>query len=325
MFRLWTAAACIAVVSTATVQAATAQTAQTYPEREIKAAVGFVAGSGADVIARYFTEKMRPLAGKPVIIENKPGAQSSIAAEYVARSKPDGYTLYITGVAAITLNMHLFKKIGYDPVKDFTPIAPLLVQPFILVTPANGPIRTVADLTADLKKKGNKASYAASASLSVASAELYKRAIGVDVVRVSYREANSAMNDMMAGSIDLFFADPVVALEQARSGRIRALAVTTAERVKAIPELPTMAETGVENVVVSSWWSVYAPAGTPPDIIQKINGWIHQIQATEETRKFLASFGADPFVSTPEQLRQHHLKEIEHWAKIAAVAQFETQ
>jgi tripartite-type tricarboxylate transporter receptor subunit TctC len=313
------------VLTLALLPVALAARAQDYPNHEIKAICGFPAGSGADVIVRYIAEKLRLVVGQPVIVENKAGALSAIAAEAVAKSKPDGYTIFITGGGPLTANLFAFKKLNYDPIKDFTPVAPLLVQPFILVVDAKSPVRSVADLTALLRQKGDKAFYAAPSMLPIANAEMYKAATGIKATQVMYRTANDAMNDLIAGQVDLFFADPVFAIEQANAGRLRALAVTTPKRVAPLPDLPSMAELGLPSVEVTSWWSVYMPANAPAEIVEKLNGWTRQIVATEETRKFFASFGAEPWSGSAQELAQHHAQEIKLWTKVASIAKLEAQ
>lgn len=300
-------------------------TAQDYPSREIKSICGFPAGSGADVLVRYFSTKLQEIAGKPIIVENKSGAQSAIAAEFVARSRPDGYTMFITGGGPLTANPHLFKQLKYDPNADFTPVSPLLIQPFILVVNQNSPHKNVAALTAHLKSKGDKNFYAAPSTLPIANAEMYLAATGVKAERVLYRTAVEALNDMASGQVELFFSDPVFAVEQIKAGKLKALAVTTPKRMKALPELPTMAEEGIPDVNVISWWSVWMPAGVSRDIVNKVNGWTKQVLATEETQKFLASFGAEPWTGTPEELKAHYLKEVELWKKVAQVAKLQQQ
>ncbi len=293
--------------------------AQDYPNREIKVICGFPAGSGADLTVRFFSEKLRPYAGQPLIIENKPGASSVIAAEYVARAKPDGYTIFITGGGPLTANPHVFKELRYDPSKDFQPIAPLLMQPFVLVVEPKAPHRSVADLLAFLKAKGDRASYAAPSVLSVANAEMFKAATGLPTVQVMYRTAMDALKDVQGGQIELYFADPLFAIEQVRSGRLRALAVTTPERVAPLPDLPTMAELGYPTVNVTSWWAIWAPTGIPDEVTQKMNGWANQLLATEDARKFLSSFGAVPWPGSPDVLKQQYLKEVETWKNVAQV------
>ncbi len=299
--------------------------AQEYPNREIKAVVGFAAGSGADVLARFFAEKIREKAGVPLIVDNKPGAQSAIAAEFVARSKPDGYTMFITGGGVFTANTHLFKKLSYDPAKDFQPIAPFLTQPFILVVDTKSSFNSVADLTAHLKAKGDKAFYAAPSILPVAAAEMYKASAGLKAVQVRYRTAAEAMNDIMTGQVELYFSDPVFAIEQVKAGRLRALAVTTPKRVAPLPDLPTMTEVGVPGVEIVSWWSLWMPAGVSPDVIQKVNSWARQVVESEETKKFLSGFGAEPWSGTTEELKAHYLREVELWNKIAVMSKLEPQ
>jgi tripartite-type tricarboxylate transporter receptor subunit TctC len=299
--------------------------AQDYPNREIKSICGFPAGSGADVLVRYFSAKLQDLVGKPVIVENKSGASSAIAAEYVARAKPDGYTIFITGGGPLTANMHVFKQLRYDPTKDFQPVSPILIQPFILVVDPKLPVKTVADLTARLKAKGDKNFYAGPSVLPIANAEMYKAATGVQAEQVLYRTAAEALQDVQAGTVELFFSDPVFAVEQIKAGKLKALAVTTPTRVSALPDLPTMAEVGIPDVNVISWWSLWMPAGAPPEVVSKLHGWMQQILKTEETKTFLTGFGGEAWLGTPETLKAHHVKEVELWKKIAQVAKLQQQ
>jgi tripartite-type tricarboxylate transporter receptor subunit TctC len=315
-----------AALAVASFSFVTQATAQDYPSRDIKSICGFPAGSGADVLVRYYSAKLQEMAGKPVIVENKPGASSAIAAEFVARSKPDGYTIFITGGGPLTANMHVFKQLKYDPTKDFDPVSPILIQPFILVVePNKTPVKTVAELTARLKANGDKNFYAGPSVLPIANAEMYKAATGVKAEQVLYRTAVEALNDMISGQVELFFSDPVFAVEQIKAGKLKALAVTTPKRVSALPDLPTMAEEGIPDVKVISWWSLWAPAGMPPDVVRKLNGWMSQISATEETKRFLNGFGGEAWIGSPEELKAHHTKEVELWNKIAKVAKLQQQ
>jgi tripartite-type tricarboxylate transporter receptor subunit TctC len=299
--------------------------AQEYPSREIKIVCGYPAGSGADVLTRYFAEQVRIASGKTVIVENKAGALSAIAAEYVARAKPDGYTLFISGGAAYTANTYLLAKMSYDPVKDFTPIAPLLIQPFVLIVDGKRPFKSVMELTTYLKEKGDRAFYAAPSSLPIANAEMYKNATGVKAVQIPYKTSAQALTEMLDGTVDLYFADPVQAKEQINSGKFRALAVTMPRRARAFPDLPTMAEAGVPGVEVTSWWAMFGPANMPNDVTQKLNGWVTKALATDEVKTFLNNVGAEPFPGSPDFLAQHVKKEIALWADIQKVAKFEPQ
>ena len=214
--------------------------AQEYPARDIHAICVFPPGSGGDVFVRYFSSKLSDaLGGKTVVVENKPGALGNIGSEYVAKAKPDGYTILITpGSSTLAASPHTFKKIGFDPVKDFTPVTTLSKLAFAMVVDPKTPIMTVADLTAHLKKKGDKASYAAATNTGNVATELYKSISGAPALPIPYKDYTVPLPDLIAGNLDFFIADPVFVVEQARAGRVRALAVTSATRVSAMPDVP---------------------------------------------------------------------------------------
>jgi tripartite-type tricarboxylate transporter receptor subunit TctC len=314
----------VLLTAVAILPAASAQ-AQEWPAREIRVFSGFPAGSGADTLARYFSEKLRPYVKQPMVVENKPGALGSLAGEAVARARPDGYTMLIAGYPAMSVNLLLLKKIGYDPVNDYAPVSTLLGQPFILVVDPKLTARTVSDLSAYLRAKGEKASYAGTASSSVVLAELYKTFGGVPGVQVMYRDAQAYMGDMLNGAIDFAWADPVFGMGQVNAGRLRALAVSTPRRSPALPDVPTMAEAGLPQATFTSWWAAVMPAGSPPTVVRRLNGWFQEILATEETKKFLASFGAEPLFGTPEDLRKLQVDEIERWRDYVRIAKIEPQ
>ena len=297
--------------------------AQDYPNQDIRFICGFPAGSGADVLVRYFAEKVRPLANRTIIVENKVGAAGNIAAVYTARAKPDGYTVYVHAASAIAANMHLFKKPPIDATKDLQIAAGVNKQPFMVVVAANSPYKTLAELTAAMKAKGDKASYAQSNTSGKVMGELYKQATGIKAVEVAYRTANDSLNDFASGVVDYGMLDPVSALSQTRAGRLRMLAVSTAKRMQAVPDLPTMAEAGVPGVELLTWFAAMVPSATPRPIIDKLNGWFNQVLATDETKKFLNNFGGDPFVTTPEDgqaLFRQHVKDWEGFVKAAKIA-----
>ena len=264
--------------------------AQDYPSQDIRFICGFPAGSGADVLVRYFGEKVRPFANRTIIVENKVGAAGNIAAVYTARSKPDGHTVYVHAASAIAANMHLFKAPPIDAAKDLQIAAGINKQPFMVMVPADSPYKTLAELTDAMKKKGDKASYAQSNTSGKVMGELYKRATGIQAVEVPYRTANDSLNDFASGRLDYGMMDPVFALSQARAGRLRMLAVSTAQRMQAVPDLPTMTEAGVPGVELLTWFAAMVPSATPRPIVDKINSWFNEVLATEETRKFLEQF-----------------------------------
>jgi tripartite-type tricarboxylate transporter receptor subunit TctC len=313
------------MIATAALLTATAAQAQEWPSREMRVFSGFPAGSGADTLARYFGSKLEPYLKRPVVVENKPGALGSLAGEAVARGRPDGYTMLIAGYPAMSVNALLLKNIGYDTVNGFAPVSLLLGQPFILMVDPKTPVNTVAELSDYLKKKGDKVSYAGTASSSVVLAELYKTYAGVPGVQVIYRDAQAYLGDMASGAIDFAWADPVFGVAQVNAGRLKPLAVSTPKRSSGLPNVPTIAEAGVPKATFTSWWAAVMPAGTPPAITNRINGWFQEIIATPETIAFLEKFGAYPQGGTPEDLRKLQIKEIEDWKEYVKIAKIEPQ
>ena len=299
--------------------------AEDYPAREIHVICAFPAGSGADVLVRYFAEKLRVLAGKPVIVENKVGAAGNIAAEYTARAKPDGYTIHIHAGSSTAANFWLFKHPPINPAKDLQVVATLNQQPFMVVVAKDAPYKSLKDLTAAMKTKGEKASYAESNTTGKVMGELYKIATGVKAVDVPYRTANDALNDFASGVIDYGMYDPVAAIVQEREGRLRMLAVSTAQRMKAVPHLPTMTESGVPGVELFGWFAAMVPAATPRPIIDQLNKWFNEIEATEETKAYLANFGGDPWITTPEEGQAQMIKDQKAWEGYVKAAKIEPQ
>jgi tripartite-type tricarboxylate transporter receptor subunit TctC len=299
--------------------------AQDYPSQDIRFICGFPAGSGADVLVRYFGEKVRQIANRTIIVENKVGAAGNIAAVYTVRSKPDGHTVYVHAASAIAANMHLFKAPPIDAGKDLQIAAGINKQPFMMMVPASSPYKTLAELTEAMKKKGDKASYAQSNTSGKVMGELYKRATGIQAVEVPYRTANDSLNDFASGTIDYGTMDPVFALSQAREGRLRMLAVSTSHRMQAVPDLPTMAEAGVPGVELLTWFAVMVPSATPRPIVDKLNKWFNEVLATEETKKFLNSFGGDPFITTPEEGQALFRQGIKDWEGHVKAAKIEPQ
>jgi tripartite-type tricarboxylate transporter receptor subunit TctC len=293
--------------------------ADDYPSQDIHMICGFPPGSGADIFVRYFGEKLRPIAGRTVIVENKVGANSNIATEYVARSKPDGYTLYPFAGTTVAATMALFKNPPVDVGKSITVAATTSNLAFMLVVDAKSPYTNVADLTAAMKKKGANASYAVAANPGIIMGALYKNAAGLQAVEVLYKNAPDSLNELLSGKLDYGMHDPIFALAQQREGRLRILAVSTEKRLQSAPNIPSMAESGVP-MNLDLWWGVMLATGTPKPIIDKINGWFAEMVTTEETRKFLALSGADPMIRTPEQAQAMSLKAIPEWAEYVRIA-----
>jgi tripartite-type tricarboxylate transporter receptor subunit TctC len=303
---------------------ATGTRAEDYPSQDIRLIVGFPPGSGADVFVRFFAEKLRPLAGRTVIVENKPGANSNIATEYVAKSKPDGHTLYLFAGTTVAASMHLFKKPPVDVGKELRAVASTSNLAFVLTVGANSPYKTVAELTEAMKKKGKDANYAVAANPGRIMGAIYKDKAGLAATEVQYRTAPDSLNEMENGRVDYGLHDPVFVLAQVRAGRLRALAVSTAERLGAAPDIPTMTESGIP-MNLALWWGVMVPAATPDPIANKINGWFKEIISLPETKKFLNDSGADPMIRTPEEAQKMFLVAIKEWGEFVRKAGIEPQ
>jgi tripartite-type tricarboxylate transporter receptor subunit TctC len=298
--------------------------AQSYPSQDIRLICAFPPGRGADVLVRYFGEKVRAVAGRTIIVENKVGAAGNIAAVYTARSKPDGYTIFVHAATAVAANQHLFKKPPVEAARAIQIAASINRQPFMLVVDAKSPYRTVADLTEAMKKKGDKASYATAAPTGTIMGEIYKNVTKIQAVEVNYKTAPDSLNEIMGGKIDYGMHDPVFSLAQQREGRLRILAVSTATRLEANPDMPTMTESGVP-MDLTGWWAAMVPAATPRPIIDKVNEWFSQIVRTEETKKFLNGFGGDPFINSPDAAQALFLKAIKDWGDYVRLARIVPQ
>lgn len=298
--------------------------AQEYPSQDIRFVCAFPAGSGADVIVRYFAEKMRTVVKRTVIVENKPGAGGNIAAEYMVRSKPDGHTIFIHAGNTVAGNMHLIKKPPFDAAKAIQVVATINKQAFMLAVEAKRPWKSVTELTAYAKEKGDKATYAVSANSGIVMGAIYKERAGLQAVQVHYRMAQDALNDMASGKVDYALQDPVFALSQLREGRLRILAVASAERLKSNPELPTMTESGVPMDLVG-WFAAMVPSATPRPIVDQLNKWFSEVVALEETQNFLKGYGGDPWAATPEEGQARLVRDIAAWGEYIRIAKIEPQ
>jgi len=296
--------------------------AQEYPSQDIHLICAFPPGSGADVLVRYFGDKLRPIANRTIIVENKAGAQSNIATEYTARAKPDGYTIYVHAASTVAASMHLFKKPPVDVTKALQIAATINQQPFMMVVDAKSPYKTVADVTAAMKPKGTKASYATSAPNGTIMGEVYKARTGVQALEINYKTAADSLNEMLSGKTDYGMMDPQYSMAQAREGRLRILAVSSGKRLQASPDIPTLKESGVD-MDLTGWWAAMVPVKTPKPIIAKINQWFTQIVKTDETRKFLASYGGDPFSISPEEAQALFEKTEKAWGEYIKLSKIE--
>jgi tripartite-type tricarboxylate transporter receptor subunit TctC len=300
--------------------------AQTYPTREMRMVVGFPAGSGGDIIARFYADQLSKLAGKPVIVENKPGMISSISADAVAKAPPDGYTILIASVtSALAANVYNFKKLPYDPIKDFTPIATLQKTYFILMVRPQSPWKTVAELTAAMKAKGVKGSYGYGSPPALASSELYKARARLETVGIPYRTSMASLPEMFSGEIDFQFIDATAGTPLLSAGKLRGLAVTSNTRVPGV-DIPTMAEAAnIPEFDIAPVWGVLLPAGAPQPIVARLESWFEQISKQEATRKFLENSHGAPFYGNSKVLADFIPKEIKKWEELARLAKIVPQ
>ena len=298
--------------------------AQPYPMQDIHVIGSFPAGSGADLIVRYFAEKLRVASGRTTIVENKVGASGNIATQYVARSKPDGYTILIGAGSGVASSTHLFKTPPVDALRELQVVATTNQLAFMIVVPERSPYRTLAELTQGMRAKGDKVSYAHSNTTGRVTGELYKLSADFSAVDVPYRTANDSLNDFESGRLDFGVLDALFATNQTKVGKMRMLAVNTPERMQVMPDVPTLKEQGVP-VGIRNWFAAIVPVGTPRPIVDQLNKWINEAEATEETRKFLATFGGDPFITTPDEGQQLLAEDLKAWERYVREAKIPQQ
>jgi tripartite-type tricarboxylate transporter receptor subunit TctC len=301
-----------------------AQSAPPYPSQDVHFICGFAPGSGPDIITRFMADKMRPHLKRTIVVENKVGAVGNIATEYVAKAKPDGYTVYITGGNSLAASMFLFKNPPVDVGKDLDIVATLSKQPTLLVVGPNSPHKTLAELTAAIKLKGEKASYGTAFPTARILGALYRNSAKTQAVEVQYRTSADWINDLTNGSLDFAFIDSVSGVNRAKQGSFRVLAVTTGERPQALPDYPTMKESGYP-IDVPSWWGAFVPAGTPKAVIDQLNAAFSEVINSEEGRKFNRELGGDSWITTADFAHNFYLKEIKDWGEYVRIAKIEPQ
>ncbi|NGM86051.1 tripartite tricarboxylate transporter substrate binding protein [Parapusillimonas sp. SGNA-6] len=295
---------------------ASAPATAAYPEKPINLIVPFPAGSGTDAVGRIFAEEISKQLGQPVVVENKPGANATIAASYVAKAAPDGYTLFVTTNTSHSAAPWLMKNVPYDPVKDFTPIARGGNLPFLLVTNPTRPYKTVPELIAYAKANPGKVSYASGNSTGIVAGATLGHAAGIDILHVPYKGTPQALTDLVGGQVDFMFTDFTSGMPFVKSGRLHAMAVSTAERSSLVPDLPAMREVGVENFDINSWNGYFGPAGLPPDIVKTLNQVINKIVNDPATKARLAALGFDAFSGTPEEFARFVQDQYALWGKL---------
>src|SRR6476620_10018461 len=286
--------------------------AQSDPTRDLHLICAFPPGSGADVIVRFFGERLRLLTKRTVIVDNKPGASGSIATEAIARAKPYGYTIMIHGGTALSANMHLFKNPQVDVAKALQIAATLNRQPTMLVVSADRPWKTAAELATAMREKGDKATYAISNTVGKVMGATYKKEADLKAVEVSYKSTPDTYNDLQSGAVDFAFQDNISAVAMARQGKLRILGVSTAARLQAAPDYPTMSEQGYAMDMIG-WWAAFVPMATPRPIVDQINAWMREIVSSKDGKAFLDSIASDPWLSSPDEGQAFFREQIDQW------------
>jgi tripartite-type tricarboxylate transporter receptor subunit TctC len=297
--------------------------AQDYPSRPVTLVVPFVSGGSTEIMARLIGQGLEAKLGKPVIVENKPGAGTVIGSNFVAKSEPDGYTLLMGTSSPIAINVTVYKALPYNPATDFVPLAMVAESPFVLVVNNDLPVKTIPELIAYAKANPGKLSFGSGGPGAPHHlfAELFSSMAGIKMTHVPYRGSLPALNDVLAGHIQLMFVDLPPAVGMIESGKIRALGVTPAKRLAALPNVPTIAEAGVPGYSAAAWFMVVAPAKTPKLIADRLHADLKEVLASAQTREQIAKLGLTPLDTPPIVTMQGFVKsEIERWGKVVEAA-----
>jgi len=318
MFRSWLA---IPLLSALALSASVAVMAQDYPNRPIKLIVPYPPAGGTDIVARVLTEPLSVVLGQPIIIDNRGGAAGNVGTDLAAKAPPDGYTLLFT-LSSHTINPKLYDKLPFDVERDFVPISLAAMIPQILVVNPSVPVTNVKELIAYAKANPGKLNYASvgTGSPGHIAGELFKLKTGVDMVHIPYKGGGPAVVDTIGGQVQLLFVSMPAALQHVKAGKLRALGVTSAARSIAAPDIPTIAESGVADYVVDSWYGVLAPAKTPAAILAKLNGAFVKVLESKEVRDKLLAQGAEAAPSTPADFDKLIKEELQKWEYVIRAA-----
>jgi len=308
---IWAAAAAAAA-------AGAMASAQSYPVKPVRIVIPFVPGGPSDTVGRAVGSKFQEYLGQPAIVENRPGANGAIAAEFVAKSDPDGYTLLVGSIGVFSINAALYRDLRYHPVRDFAPITLAVTTPNVLVTKLEFPPHSVKELVDHANRNPGKISYASSGTGSSdhLTAELFKQMTGTFGVHIPYRGGAAVVTDLLGGQVEASFQNMGNVATQIRAGKIRALAVTANSRAAALPDVPTMAEAGYPGLIVTSWQAAAAPAKTPREVVARLNDAMVKALRSPDVRDRLTAIGFDVVASTPEEFGQFMKNEVERWTRV---------
>ena len=314
--RQWILSAAGAVVAMVFGQTALAQ--GKFPDKPITIVVPSAPGGSTDFTARLIAEPLSRALGQPVVVDNKAGASGNIGNQIVAKAKPDGYTLLLAYSGFQVGNPHLFKKTGWDPVKDFAPVSMLTRAPQLLVTRANLPVNNVRELIAFAKANPDKLNYASSGNGSIQhiAAELFKQMTGTTITHVPYKGAGPAVQDLLGGQVDLFITTPASVVQHVKADKLKGLAVTSNARLSSLPQVPTTREVDLKDFTLDSWFALYAPAGTPNEVVQLLNTEIAKILTSPDLRKRAEDAGTLIEHMGPAQLGDYTRKELAYWGRV---------
>jgi tripartite-type tricarboxylate transporter receptor subunit TctC len=304
----------LAALAGAWLLAAPAQ-AQDYPNKPVTIVVGYAAGGGVDFVARLLAEKLADRLKQPVVVENRPSVGAVVASTFVSKAKPDGYTLMMGAPGPIVFNHALNDKLPYGP-RDFAPISIMTNSPLVLLVGSNNPARNVQELVAQSRANPDKANYGASSASFQLTTELFNRRTGAKFTHIPYKGANEAVQAVMAGDVTMTLADSGPAITGLQSGRLKALAVTSAERLKDLPNVPTLAELGID-LKVSLWIGLLAPAGTPADIVKRLHEEMVRIVDMPDVRSRIAAKASIPMTNTPDEFARQIASDIALWRQVA--------
>ena len=296
------------------------QAQEPYPSRPIRVVVGYSAGGGNDLVVRALAPRLGEALGQPIVVENRPGAQGIIAAELVAKSAPDGYTLLMGPSGPMTINPATYSKLPYSPTRDFAPISMLGSFPLIVAVDPRLPVRSVKDLVEYAKANPGKANYASSAGIFQIATELFKQKTGAPLEMISYKGSGESVQAVVAGQVTMTMVDPPPATGALKAGTVRGLAVTAAQRHPSWPELPTLAELGMPDMEVSVWMALFAPAHTPPAVIARLQSEVARAVRSPDVKERFAGMGVDPVGGSSDALARQVARDIEKWTAVAKAA-----
>jgi tripartite-type tricarboxylate transporter receptor subunit TctC len=296
--------------------------AQTYPAKPVRVIVPYPPGGGNDTLGRLFAAKLSERMGQQFIVENRPGAGAMIGTEAAAKSPPDGYTILLSSIATHALSPNLYSRVPYDPVRDFAPITLLGIAPTVLVVPADLPAKNLQELVAAAKAKPGSLAYASGGNGTPphVNAEVFKAVAGVDLLHVAYKGGGPALIDLIAGRVQVMLDTAASAMPHVRSGKLRAIAISASRRSPELPELPTFAEAGLPGYDTNAWYSMHAPAGTPSEVVRRLNAELVAILKDPDILARFKQLATDPVGNSPEELAAFVRSELEKYAKVIKAA-----